>query len=263
MITFMFFSVGIAVTVLLTIFTKLSYYFIPLWMLSGAIVAILVVFIFLVALLPIMKVTKKDLRLKYWILKGCAKFCNLTALGIDVDVIGKENIPKDGKLTIYANHKSQIDPFIIMSQINRPLAFTPKISIYKVPILAQYMDYVGCLPIDRADNRRTAKTMVQAIKQVENGHAMLIFPEGGIISRESEKMVDIKGGAYKIGMKAGSDYLPMSIIGASDYGKKKWYKRKRMQLIIHPVIKNEDVKDLNSNELGQLIFDVINSVIEE
>lgn len=261
MITFIFLAIVAAVTTLLSVFVQ-GGWFIPLWLLTGIVTSGITIFLLIILFMPLMKITKKDWRPKYWFLKGAARFCNLFALGLRVKVIGRKNIPKKGKLTIYANHKSQLDPFVIMSQVNRPLAFTPKISIYKVPILSHYMDYVGCLPIDRADNRRTAKTMIQAIKQVENGHAMLIFPEGGIISRETEKMVDIKGGAYKIGMKAGSDFLPMSIIGASKLGERKWYKRSTVKLVVHPVIKYEDVKDLTSYDLGEKIFNIVNSVIE-
>lgn len=258
MITFIFLAVWAAVTTVLTITVSTTWYFIILWVVSGLLTSGIFLFLLLILLMPLMKVTKKDWYGKYLLLKYLARFCNLFALGIRVKVIGKENIPKKGKLTIYANHKSQIDPFIITSIINRPLAFTPKISIYKVPILAQYMEYVGCLPIDRSDNRRTAKTMVTAIEQVKNGHAMLIFSEGGILTRETEKMVDVKGGAYKIGMKAGSDFLPMTIVGASTLGTRKWYQRRTVRLIVHKPIKYENVKDLSTLELGEMIFEIIN-----
>lgn len=258
MVTFIFFAIIAAVTAVLSIFVTSTWYFILLWLVCGIVVSGVTIFLLIVLMMPMMKVTKKDWVFKYWFLKGAARFCNLFALGLNVKVIGKKNIPKTGKLTIYANHKSQLDPFVIMSQINRPLAFTPKISIYKVPILAQYMDYVGCLPIDRNDNRRTAKTMIEAVKQVENGHAMLIFPEGGILDRSTEEMVDVKGGAYKIGMKAGSDFLPMTIVGASTLGTRKWYQRRTVRLIVHKPIKYENVKDLSTLELGEMIFEIIN-----
>ena len=185
------------------------------------------------------------------------------ALGMNIEVIGKENIPKEGKLTVYANHKSQTDPVIIMSIFNRGLAFTPKISLYKIPVLSQYMNYIGCLPIDRDDNRRTAKTMIQAIKNVEKGHAMLIFPEAGIKSRETELMIDARGGAYKIGTKAESDFLPISIIGASKLSRRKWWQFSKVKVFVHPVIKYEEVKELTTIELADKMFDVINSKIPE
>jgi len=189
------------------------WYLIPAWVVLGFVAGILVLVLFLLIMMPVMKFTKPNSKYKYYLAKSFSIFLNVFILRILITTEGKNNIPKTGKLTVYANHKSQTDPVIIMSIFNRGLAFTPKISLYKIPILSQYMNYIGCLPIDRDDNRRTAKTMIQAIKNVEKGHAMLIFPEAGIKSRETELMIDARGGAYKIGTKAESDFLPISIIG--------------------------------------------------
>lgn len=239
------------------------WYFIILYVILGYFIGILVLALLLVVLMPIMKITKKDSIIKYYLAKSAAFFISTFILRAYVTSEGKENIPKKGKLTVYANHKSQTDPILLMPKFTRSLAFTPKISLYKIPILSNYMNYIGCLPIDRDDNRRTARTMIQAIKNVEKGHAMLIFPEGGIKSRETELMVDIRGGAYKIGEKSKSDFLPITIKGALKFNHRKWWQIVRVHIVIHPLVKYEEVKDLNTLELGQKMFDIINSSIEE
>ncbi|HHT55790.1 MAG TPA: 1-acyl-sn-glycerol-3-phosphate acyltransferase [Acholeplasma sp.] len=239
------------------------WYLIPAWIILGFIIGLLVLFLLLILLMPVMKFTKPNSKFKYHLAKSFAIFLNIFILRIVITSKGRKNIPKTGKLTVYANHKSQTDPVIIMSIFNRGLAFTPKISLYKIPILAQYMNYIGCLPIDREDNRRTAKTMIEAIKNVEKGHAMLIFPEAGIKSRETELMVDARGGAYKIGTKAESDFLPITIIGASKLATRKWWQFSKIKVYVHPVIKHEEVKELTTNELADKMFDIINSKIKE
>jgi len=239
------------------------WYFIVLYVLTGYLIGVFVLVLLLILLMPIMKITKNDSKLKYYLAKSAATFINIFILRAYVTSEGKENIPKKGKLTVYANHKSQTDPILLMPKFNRGLAFTPKISLYKIPILSNYMNYIGCLPIDRDDNRRTARTMIQAIKNVEKGHAMLIFPEGGIKSRDTESMVDIRGGAYKIGEKSKSDFLPITIKGATKFNNRKWWQIVKVHIVIHPVVKYEDVKDLNTLELGKKMFDIINSSIEE
>src|SRR5690554_438583 len=220
------------------------WYLIPAWIILGFIIGLLVLFLLLILLMPVMKFTKPNSKFKYHLAKSFAIFLNIFILRIVITSKGRKNIPKTGKLTVYANHKSQTDPVIIMSIFNRGLAFTPKISLYKIPILSNYMNYIGCLPIDRDDNRRTARTMIQAIKNVEKGHAMLIFPEGGIKSRETELMVDIRGGAYKIGEKSKSDFLPITIKGALKFNHRKWWQIVRVHIVIHPLVKYEEVKDL-------------------
>lgn len=234
---------------------------IPVWIIAGLATGFLVFGLILIITLPFFYFTKPNRAFKHYFVKDVSRFINFL-VGIKVTAVGRENIPKNGKLTVYANHKSKDDPFIISAYMNRNLAFTPKISVYKIPVAAQYMHAIGCLPIDRNDNRRTAKTLIGAIKNVENGLAMLIFPEGGILSRNEDKMVGLKAGAYKIGVKSGSDFLPVSLIGTSKIATKKWWKRVSIKIVFHPVVKFEEVKELNTTELGEKMFEIINSVLE-
>lgn len=234
-------------------------WFIPLWFVLGPAFSILMFVIILVLLMPIMKNTKPNSKFKYILAKSFAKFLNVFIIRAKISVEGKENMPKNGKLTIYANHKSQTDPILIMSILNRSTAFTPKISLYKIPIISSYMHYIGCLPIDRDDNRRTAKTMIQAIKNVKSEHALIIFPEAGIKSRVDERINEIKGGAFQIGKKSESDFLPITIIGASEYSRRKsLFKKVKIKIIVHPVIPFDKVKDLSTQEMAELVKIKIN-----
>lgn len=242
--------------------TPLSYYLIPIWFIGGVLTGILVLFIIILALMPIMKRTSPNTRLKHRFIRGYARWLNRFFLGLTVKVEGKENIPKEGNITLYGNHKSKIDPMIVAHHMTRAMSFTPKISIYKVPILSNYMDYIGCLAIDRDDNRRTARSMIKAINNVKDGLALFIFPEGGTQDRDTDKIISAKAGSFKIGMKAESDFVPFTIIGANKFIDRKWYKRTKVKIIFHKPIKYEDVKDLTSSELSDKIVNVINSPFE-
>ena len=237
------------------------WYFIPLWIILGMATSGLLIVIILILIQPIAKYTSVHSKFKYWLLKSISRFINFY-LGVRIKARGIENIPKEGRLTIYGNHKSQIDPFLIAAVFPRLLAFTPKISLYKIPVIKNYMNYYNFLPIDRDDNRRTAKTMINAIRVVKDGLAMVIFPEGGIKTRETQKILDIKGGAFKIGMKSESDFLPVSIVNNHKIEKLKFWKfwqRLQIDIYFHPVIKYERVKELNTLELADIMKDTINS----
>lgn len=238
-----------------------KWYFIPVWLILGLLTSLLVIILFLIILLPFMKYAKLNSKKKHWLMISLSRFTSFYTR-VKVKSYGIEDIPKTGKLTVYGNHKSQLDPFLIAIHFPRLLAYTPKISIYKLPIINKMMHYFNFLPIDRDDNRRTAQTMIKAIKNVEKGLAMVIFPEAGIKTRETHQILDIKGGAFKIGMKAKSDFLPVSIVGAHKIADLKWYQKAKIEVYYHPVIKYEDVKDLNSLELAELIKDKINSKLD-
>src|SRR5690625_6958450 len=86
------------------------WYFIVLYVLTGYLIGVFVLVLLLILLMPIMKITKNDSKLKYYLAKSAATFINIFILRAYVTSEGKENIPKKGKLTVYANHKSQTDP---------------------------------------------------------------------------------------------------------------------------------------------------------
>ena len=79
------------------------------------------------------------------------------ATRLTVKVVGKHNIPKKGPLVVYANHKSLNDPLILLQVFNRNLSFTPKKSLYKIWFLKTWFNAIGCFPIDRENDRETAK----------------------------------------------------------------------------------------------------------
>jgi 1-acyl-sn-glycerol-3-phosphate acyltransferase len=150
-----------------------------------------------------------------------------------------------------------------MEIIDRPTSYTPKMSVYKLPIMHMLLKSVGAFPIDRSSDRNTARAMVDAIKVVKQGVAMVIFPEGGIKDRNDIKMVAMRAGAYRVGMKAEADLLPVSIDGSTDIKHNLPFKRTKIIVTIHEVIKYEDVKDLKTADLADKVFHIINSSLEK
>ncbi|MDY0339157.1 MAG: lysophospholipid acyltransferase family protein [Acholeplasmataceae bacterium] len=237
-------------------------YLIPLWILIGPIIGILMVILFIVINLPIFKVTSYTNRYKFYVAKSTSIFLNHVLLRLNIEITGQENIPKDGLLTIYANHKSYADPFIIYEGMTRAMTFTPKMGVYKIPILHKWLKYLGAFPIDRTSDRNTAKAMGEAIKVVKTGMGMMIFPEGGIKDRDDEKMVAMRAGAYRVAMKAGANLLPVSIIGTTQIKKRAPFRASHIKLIFHPLVTYESVKDKTTAEIAEQMFYIINDKLE-
>ena len=63
------------------------------------------------------------------------------------------------------------------------------------------MKGLGVVPLDRNNDREGARNILEAIKRVKAGNNYLIFPEGGVKSRETEHMVALRAGAYKLATK--------------------------------------------------------------
>lgn len=261
MITVLYFLTVLGFTAVMHFFVTQNYYFIPLWLFLGLIVGFIITVLFIIIQLPILNKLSFLNRYKSHLYRSVAFYLDHIVFRLKIDVEGKENIPKDGRLTVYANHKSYADPVILMEVINRPTAFTPKMGVYKLPFMHMLLTSVGSFPIDRSSDRNTARAMVDAIKVVKQGVAMVIFPEGGIKDRNDIKMVAMRAGAYRLGIKAEANLLPVSIEGSTQIKHNIPFKRTKIKVTIHKPILFEDVKDLKTSVLADKVFNIINHTL--
>lgn len=257
MVSILFLLVWLSSTYFFTMWVG-NYYLIPVWLILSYIIGVLSIALFLFINLPIMKYTKIKNRYKVYVTRSIAIFMNHFVLRLRISVQGLENIPRNGKLTVYANHKSYADPFIILGVLDIPMTVTPKMGVYKLPIIGLWLKYLGAFPIDRSSDRNTARAMVDAIKVVKSGMGMLIFPEGGIKDRYAEKMVAMRAGAYRVSMKAGADMLPISLQNTTNIKYRAPFRSTHVKVVIHPVIRYEDVKNLQTSVIADQIFHIIN-----
>ncbi len=238
-------------------------YFLPLWFILGIPFSFIMVVLFLLLHFPFLKLSRLDNPYKYYLSRSTSHWLIVFFLRLKINIQGQENIPKGGVLTVYANHKSYVDPFIVFEFMNRPTTFTPKMSVYKAPLIGFWLKSLGAFPIDRSSDRNTARAMVDAIKVVKSGMAMAIFPEGGIKDRDDEKMVAMRAGAYRVAMKAEADLLPVSIIGTSLVKKRAPWRSTTIEVLIHPVVPYEKVSSMKTQDVADMMFKLINQPIEQ
>ena len=261
MVSLAFILTFLTSTFFLTIWVG-NYYLIPVWIIVSYFIGILGAFAFLFANLPIMKRTDVTNKYKNYLSTSISYFMNHFVLRLKISVEGFENVPKGGILTIYANHKSYADPFIVAEATKYSVTFTPKMGVYKIPLLGPWLKYLCSFPIDRSSDRNTARAMVDAIKVVKKGMGMVIFPEGGIKDRNDEKMVAARAGAYRVAMKAGADMLPISLQNTVNIKYRAPFRPTHVKVIIHPVVKYDDVKHLSTIEIADMMFHIINNHLE-
>ena len=111
------------------------------------------------------------------------------------------------------NHRSYFDVVIGYTLVDRPTGFIAKIEMQKIKPMARWMDYAGCLMIDRNDLRQSLKVILTAIKYVKAGISIYIYPEGTRSKGETEEeMLPFKEGSFKIAEKTGCKIVPISMI---------------------------------------------------
>lgn len=135
----------------------------------------------------------------------------------------KNLIPKDGPLIIVANHPSMfMDPLLIAASIDRKVSFLAKGSIFNNKIASKILPKLGLIPVHRQQDDpsqlgKNANTFKKCFEHLENGGAILIFPEG-VSNSTQRKLQPLKSGAARIAIGAeqrNSDTLgvKVSIIG--------------------------------------------------
>lgn len=118
-----------------------------------------------------------------------------------------KNIPK-GRAIFICNHKSNIDPIILILSTWRKQFFLAKKELFKNKFLKLVMKIANAIPIDRG------KTDLSAIKKginvLNKGNILTIFPEGTRNKTESE-LSEIKAGAALFAIKTKTPIIPIWI----------------------------------------------------
>lgn len=126
-------------------------------------------------------------------------------------IIGQENIPKQGGVIIAANHLSFWDPPLIGTFMPRPIHFMAKEELFKVPIFGWIIRQLNAFPVRRGAADRTA--IRTAINTLEGGSCMGLFPEG---TRSKNGLLgSAEPGLAMIAVKSGAAIVPTAIIGTN------------------------------------------------
>lgn len=236
-------------------------YFLPLYLIGGFLISLILFAIFIFIVIWTAPFTKQNNKLKHKIIYPLVKFVH-TILKIKIEVIGRENIPND-TFVVYSNHKSMLDVTILYQAYHKILSAIAKNDLVNVPFLSRLMKGLGVVPLDRNNDREGARNILEAIKRVKAGNNYLIFPEGGVKSRETEHMVALRAGAYKLATKPKAVISPVSVIGSSLLSQNCPKKGTKITVVIHKPITPEEYQGLSTNELGRRIANIVNMGIDE
>lgn len=217
-------------------------------------IAVMLVLLLLFGLfLFVFEHTNHRWRWKHFIIQEYATYIFRFIYRVKMNVTGLENLPKDDNFVVYSNHIQATDPIYIY-QVYRGhrMAFVAKKSLYKILIFKQLMNTIGCKSIDQFQDRSALKTILETIKEVKSGRAFGIFPEGH--RGYSNDMKEFRAGSFKIPLKAKCDISPVVLYDFMEI-KNKNRLRGKAQVYLHilPILKYEDIKDMESIELSNLV----------
>jgi cytidylate kinase len=123
---------------------------------------------------------------------------------------GRENVPATGPVLLVSNHSSVLDPALIGSALARQLTFLAKAELFDLPLFGGLIRRVNARPIRREGADPSA--LRTAMRALEDGGALLIFPEG---TRGDEGIIrSAKTGAGMLAVLSGAPVVPIYIQGS-------------------------------------------------
>ena len=91
-------------------------------------------------------------------------------------VEGQQNIPRRGGFIIASNHISYLDPPGVGVACPRRLSYMARHDLFSNPLFSWALRSIGCFPVKRGSADISA--LKEAIRRVNNGGGLLLFPEG-------------------------------------------------------------------------------------
>ena len=160
--------------------------------------------------------------------------------------IGRENVPKTGSLIIASNHRNSYDPGLIAAARVRKIHYMAKLELFNITRFTSWLlRHLNAFPISRGTGDQ--RSLNYAIRLIEEGKVLGIFPEGTRSKDPNGKMLPPKAGVALIAKATHSDILPACIYFE---GKSKF--RKKMTIRFGEVIPYEDLGLTDESNMGEI-----------
>lgn len=190
----------------------------------------------------------KALALFRWFARGA--FSVLAFFTFRCHVTNFHNIHRKGPIIVIANHPSFADPVLIGIKLHRQAVFMAKEELFANRIAAKLLHLLGAFPVSRERTNRRALAVAQ--RSLEQGLALVIFPEGGR-SRKGE-MRRGTAGAAMFAVRNKVPILPVGIYGPEKAKGPFWFfRRPRVEIVFGKPFNMEK----NSNTLEKEYYSIM------
>jgi len=173
-------------------------------------------------------------------------------MGKRVRIVGWENIDKTKKHLLIANHTSIYDIPAIMTIVPR-IAWIGRKYLVDIFGFGHLLTMTNYIPIEPGQPKQSRESIRRAIEHAKDGLTVAIFPEG--TRTINGKLSAFKKGFIHIMRSADLDVLPITLNGFYSLKPKNRFfidPRAKLEIVIHPVLKNADIRDLPDDKVLEI-----------
>lgn len=196
-----------------------------------------------------------------WAAKGL-----FAGLGLRIDVVGAQHIPRVGGAVLAINHTSYLD-FALAGipadeQGRRLVRFMAKESIFRHPVAGPLMRGMHHIPVDRTAG---AAAYAEAVTAVRSGELIGVFPEA-TMSRD-QRIQQIKSGAVRMARDAAVPLIPMIVFGGHrilSYGTRDLTRGRPILITVGDPMNLESTLDIDDGtvELRERMTSLLDTTLE-
>ena len=156
--------------------------------------------------------------------------------GVKVEIQGLHHVDQARPVIYMPNHASMVDIPVLIYALPVDLRFIFKKSLLYVPVFGQAIQFMGMVPIDRANMGKATESLKNAGRQIRAGSHVLVFPEG--TRTRTGKLLNFKKGGFYLAIQEQIDIVPISINNSQAIGgvNSLLVNRGEVQVTIHPPI---------------------------
>lgn len=149
-----------------------------------------------------------------WIVRGAIYlWCKIY---YKAEIIGLENVPKEGAVIFCGNHRSYLDPPLMVCTAKRDMRFLAKEELAKNPFLNFLGWAFDAIHVKRDEKDVTA--IKESLKTLKNQQCIALFPEG--TRNGLEKGEKVKDGVAFFAVRSGAKVVPCGIKGGTKENRK-------------------------------------------
>lgn len=175
-----------------------------------------------------------------------------------LQVRNPELVPNQGPVLVVANHDSMLDPLAVAAACHprRYVRFLAMAELWRNPVLRFLLDGIGQIPTERRGRGELA--LQHAIRALEQGEAVGIFPEGGLSNGQERRA---RTGVGRLAAACPQVPIVLAVVtGAGDVVRFPKRPQARVTFLLPETTSPPSPSDGEDVDLGQRVLDQIRAM---